>query len=159
MSVIVRVLGLLIMVGTAIGQEQPPVKETQPGNSPMTGLVVLLKFKEQEGMRLPSSQFISDALNLQIGDYYGHATGWRVQPMVFIVTEYFTPVKSFHSYDWWSKGKSWENHFALLREVAEGIANGSIKVRAKDGTLEPVNLRACTFRPMARSLGRHDLLR
>jgi len=130
------------MVGTAIGQERSPLKEAQPES--MTGLVVLLKFKEQEGMRLPSSQFVSDALNMQISDYYGHATGWRVKPMAFIVTEYFTPSKGFLAYDWWSKKGSWENHFSLLREVAEGIANGSVKVRAKNSALEPVNLRACS---------------
>lgn len=148
MSLVNRTLGLLLFVaGAAIGQETLPVKVTQPGSAPMTGLVVLLKFKDQEGRRLPPSQFVSAALNLQISDYYGHATGWRVKPMVFIVTEYFTPSKSIHAYDWWSKQGSWENHFALLREVAEGIANGSIKVRAQDGTLEPVNLRACTLTP------------
>ena len=107
----------------------------------LTGLVVLMKFKEQEGMKLPSSKFVSDALNMQIGDYYGHVTGWRVQPMVFIVTEYFTPSKGFNSYDWWISD-NWENHFNLLREVGAGIARGTIMVRAKDGTVAPVNLAA-----------------
>jgi len=109
----------------------------------LTGLVVLMKFKEHEGMQLPSRDFVSDALNMQISDFYGHATDWKVQPMAFIVTEYFTPAKGINAYDWWTSD-TWENLNMLLREVSTGIANGSIKVKSNTGALEPVNLAACS---------------
>ena len=110
----------------------------------LTGLVVLMKFKEQNGMKLPSHKFVSDAINMQIGDFYGHATEWKAPPMKFIVTEYFTPAKGINAYDWWTSD-TWENLNMLLREVSTGIADGSIKVKSKTGALEPVDLTACSM--------------
>jgi len=109
----------------------------------LTGLVVLMKFKEQQGMKLPSRDFVSDALNMQISDFYGHSTRWKVQPMAFIVTEYYTLEKGINAYDWWTSD-NWENLNILLREVSAGIARGTIMVKSKTGVMEPVNLAACS---------------
>lgn len=120
----------------------------------LTGLIVLMKFKEQQSMNLPSSDFMRDAINMQISDFYGHVTRWKVVPMEFIVTEYFVPSKGINAYDWWTDS-NWDNHFNLLREVAAAIVDGSIKVRSETGALRPVDLTACSLTPdgKVRSVG------
>jgi hypothetical protein len=141
-------LGLLILAGAVLGQDGPL---SQSGSSNMTkesapdvlvGLVVLIKFREQDALKMPSVDFIKNALDSQIGDFYGHVTDWKVKPMSFIVTEYFAPAKQFTAYDWWSKG-NWENHFSLLREISSGMADGTVKAKAAKGEIGPVDLRPC----------------
>jgi hypothetical protein len=116
-----------------------PAGNSASPEPPLAGLVVLLRFQEQEKLQLPPADFVSQAINQQISDFYGHVTNWKVRPMTFIVTEYFTPAKGFTAYDWWSNG-NWENHFTLLREVSAALARGTLRAKGQSGKPEPVDL-------------------
>jgi hypothetical protein len=125
------------------GEPQASAKRGPAAPDELVGLVVLLRFRDQDSLKIPPREFIQQALDLQIGDFYGHVTDWKVKPMRFLVTEYFTPSKPFVGYDWWSKG-NWENHFDLLREVSAGLVAGTIRAPAVKGGVGPVDLGLCS---------------